>query len=170
MSSRLPLRVYIPKVTPRSLRCLTAHENSSAVLAAVVGEPANLTNGDSHCVEKGRSLHMLPASVVCCVTISEASVTSFVVTAEAARASLRRATAEAAARASSKCNCSSRHAAVQLPCAAVIGLLRQPPEMFAVGESIQLPAETRAGPTVWQHQESRRTRRPGHVPAPTCGE
>ncbi|MEG6592213.1 hypothetical protein V6C16_04390, partial [Desulfovibrio sp. 1188_IL3213] len=44
---------------------------------------------DSGCVETNRSLHMLSASVVSCVTTPEASVTSFVVTAEAALASLR---------------------------------------------------------------------------------
>ena len=75
--------------------------NSSAVFAAVAGEPASLTNGDSDCVETSRSLHMLSASRVSCVTKPEASVSAWA-TAEAELAALRRATAPAVAGARSR--------------------------------------------------------------------
>ena len=87
------------------LRRPTAQANSSAVFATAVGEPASLANGDNDCRETGRSLHMLPASAVSCVTISE-HPQALRATAEAAPALLRRASAHASARAISRKNCS----------------------------------------------------------------
>ena len=83
-------------------RPLRAQQRGSTVFAAVAGEPASLRNGDRDCVETSRSLHVLSARLVSCVTTPEASVTSVVVTAEAALTPLRRAFAPASARAISK--------------------------------------------------------------------